>query len=67
MASKRRRSFLTSLIACIGFIVAAVWAWDLPVRDVLAYLVLLLGFLVVLIVAGFAGGALLSWLRRRKK
>ncbi|SDK27641.1 hypothetical protein [Microbulbifer yueqingensis] len=66
MAKKSRRSFLTSVLACIGFVAAAIWAWDLPVKDVLAYLVLLLGFLVVLIAAGLGAGALLSWWRRRK-
>ncbi|MCX2794605.1 hypothetical protein OQJ62_06665 [Microbulbifer thermotolerans] len=67
MARKSRRSFITSVLACIAFVAAAIWSWDLPVKDVAAYLVLLLVFLAVIIAAALAGGALLSWLRRRKK
>lgn len=67
MAKKSRRSFITSVLACAAFVAAAIWSWDLPVKDVLSYLVLILGLLLVIVAAGFAGGALLSWLRRRKK
>ncbi|MFC6635323.1 hypothetical protein [Microbulbifer taiwanensis] len=67
MAKKSRRSFITSVLACIAFIAAAIWSWDLPVEDVASYLVLLLIFLAVIIVAALGFGALLSWLRRRKK
>ncbi|AMX02769.1 hypothetical protein [Microbulbifer thermotolerans] len=67
MARKSRRSFITSVLACIAFVAAAIWSWDLPVKDVVAYLVLLLVFLAVIVAAALAGGALLSWLRRRKK
>ncbi|WP_226704319.1 hypothetical protein [Microbulbifer elongatus] len=66
MASKRRRSFITSVLACIAFIAAAIWSWDLPVADVLSYLVLMLIFLVVIVAAAFGFGALLSWLRNRR-
>jgi len=67
MAKKSRRSFITSVLACIAFIAAAIWSWDLPVEDVATYLVLLLIFLAVIIGAALVFGALLSWLRRRKK
>lgn len=67
MAKKKSRSFITSVLACIAFIAAAIWSWDLPVEDVAAYAVLLLVFLAVIIVAALGFGALLSWLRRRKK
>ncbi|WP_308367869.1 MULTISPECIES: hypothetical protein [unclassified Microbulbifer] len=67
MARKSRRSFITSVLACVAFVVAAVWSWDLPVEDVISYLVLLLIFLLVIIVAALGFGALLSWLRRRRK
>ncbi|WP_237068305.1 hypothetical protein [Microbulbifer guangxiensis] len=67
MAKKSRRSFVTSVLACAAFVAAAIWSWDLPVRDVLSYLVLLLVFLAVIIAAAFGFGALLNWLRGRKK
>ncbi|MGL6160286.1 hypothetical protein [Microbulbifer sp.] len=67
MARKSRRSFITSVLACVAFVAAAVWSWDLPVEDVISYLVLLLIFLLVIIVAALGFGALLSWLRRRRK
>ncbi|MCW8128099.1 hypothetical protein [Microbulbifer halophilus] len=67
MAKKNRRSFITSVLACVAFVAAAIWSWDLPVEDVLAYLVLLLVFLLVIIAAALGGGALLNWLRRRRK
>ncbi|SDZ76510.1 hypothetical protein [Microbulbifer marinus] len=67
MAKKSRRSFVTSVLACLAFIAAAIWSWDLPVKDVASYLVLLLIFLAVIIAAALGFGALLSWLRRRKK
>ncbi|WP_066963686.1 hypothetical protein [Microbulbifer sp. Q7] len=66
MASKRRRSFVTSVLACIAFIAAAIWSWDLPVADLLSYLVLLLVFLVVIVAVAFGFGALLNWLRNRR-
>ncbi|WGL17410.1 hypothetical protein PVT68_03710 [Microbulbifer bruguierae] len=66
MAIKRRRSFITSVLACIAFIAAAIWSWDLPVADVLSYLVLMLVFLAVIVAVAFGFGALLSWLRNRK-
>lgn len=67
MARKSRRSFITSVLACVAFVAAAVWSWDLPVEDVISYLALLLIFLLVIIVAALGFGALLSWLRRRRK
>ncbi|WP_323843889.1 hypothetical protein [Microbulbifer magnicolonia] len=67
MAKKSRRSFITSVLACAAFVAAAIWSWDLPVEDVASYLVLLLVILAVIIAAAFGFGALLSWLRRRKK
>ncbi|AOS97627.1 hypothetical protein AUP74_02218 [Microbulbifer aggregans] len=67
MAKKSRRSFVTSVLACVAFVAAAIWSWDLPVRDVLSYLVLLLIFLAVIITAALGFGALLNWLRGRKK
>lgn len=66
MASKRRRSFVTSVLACVAFIAAAVWSWDLPISDVLSYLVLMLIFLAVIIGAALGFGALLNWLRNRR-
>ncbi|MBN8431953.1 hypothetical protein JF535_13950 [Microbulbifer salipaludis] len=66
MASKRRRSFVTSVLACIAFIAAAIWSWDLPVADLLSYLVLLLVFLVMIVAVAFGFGALLNWLRNRR-
>ena len=66
MAQKRRRSFITSVLACIAFIAAAIWSWDLPVADVLSYLVLMLIFLAVIIAAALGFGALLHWLRNRR-
>ncbi|WP_346839634.1 hypothetical protein [Microbulbifer sp. SAOS-129_SWC] len=67
MAKKSRRSFITSVLACIAFVAAAVWSWDLPFADIASYLVLLLVFLLVIIVAALGFGALLNWLRGRKK
>ncbi|KUJ80193.1 hypothetical protein AWR36_014355 [Microbulbifer flavimaris] len=67
MGKKIRRSFVTSVLACVAFVAAAIWSWDLPVSDVLSYLVLLLVFLAVIIAAAFGFGALLNWLRGRKK
>ncbi|QIL89455.1 hypothetical protein ACONUD_03610 [Microbulbifer harenosus] len=66
MAIKRRRSFVTSVLACIAFVAAAIWSWDLPVRDVLSYLVLMLVFLAVIVALALGFGALLSWLRNRR-
>lgn len=66
MAQKRRRSFITSVLACVAFIAAAIWSWDLPVADVLSYLVLMLVFLAVIVAVAFGFGALLNWLRERK-
>ena len=66
MASKRRRSFITSVLACIAFIAAAIWSWDLPVADVLSYLVLMVVFLAVIVAVAFGFGALLNWLRNRR-
>lgn len=66
MAQKRRRSFITSVLACIAFIAAAIWSWDLPVADVLSYLVLMLIFLAVIVIAALGFGALLHWLRNRR-
>ena len=65
MAKKRRRSFITSVLACIAFIAAAIWSWDLPVADVFSYLILMLVFLAVIVAVAFGSGALLNWLRRR--
>ncbi|AQQ67359.1 hypothetical protein Mag101_06720 [Microbulbifer agarilyticus] len=65
MARKRRRSFVTSVLACLAFIAAAVWSWDLPVEDLLSYLVLMLIFLAVIIAVALGFGALLNWLRNR--
>ena len=67
MAKKSRRSFITSVLACIAFVAAAIWSWDLPVEDVLSYLVLLLIFLVVIVAAALGFAALLTWLRGRRK
>ena len=66
MASKRRRSFVTSVLACIAFIAAAIWSWDLPVADVLSYLVLMVIFLAVIVALALGFGALLNWLRNRR-
>lgn len=66
MATKRRRSFITSVLACIAFIAAAIWSWDLPVKDVLSYLVLMLVFLAVIVALALGFGALLNWLRNRR-
>ncbi|WP_078084844.1 hypothetical protein [Microbulbifer mangrovi] len=66
MANKRRRSFITSVLACIAFIAAAIWSWDLPVADVLSYLVLMLVFLAVIVSVAFGFGALLNWIRNRR-
>ncbi|WP_299583209.1 hypothetical protein [uncultured Microbulbifer sp.] len=66
MANKSRRSFITSVLACVAFIAAAIFSWDLPVKDVLYYLALLLVALFVIIAAAVGFGAVLSWLRRRK-
>ncbi|GAB2503813.1 hypothetical protein [Microbulbifer agarilyticus] len=65
MARKRRRSFVTSVLACLAFIAAAVWSWDLPVEDLLSYLVLMLIFLAVIVAMALGFGALLNWLRNR--
>ena len=67
MAQKRRRSFITSVLACVAFIAAAIWSWDLPVADVLSYLVLMLVCLAVIVAVAFGFGALLNWLRTRKQ
>lgn len=67
MAKKSRRSFITSVLACVAFVAAAIWSWDLPVGDIASYLVLLLVFLLVIVVAALGFGALLNWLRGRKK
>ncbi|WP_288129483.1 hypothetical protein [Microbulbifer sp.] len=66
MARKRRRSFITSVLACIAFIAAAVWSWDLPVADLLSYLVLMLIFLAVIVAVALGFGALLNWVRNRR-
>ncbi|WP_105103850.1 hypothetical protein [Microbulbifer pacificus] len=66
MAKKRRRSFITSVLACIAFIAAAIWSWDLPVADVLSYLVLMLLFLAGIVALALGFGALLNWLRNRR-
>ena len=66
MASKRRRSFITSVLACIAFIAAAIWSWDLPISDVASYLVLMLVFLVGIVAVALGFGALLNWLRNRR-
>ncbi|AWF80795.1 hypothetical protein BTJ40_08260 [Microbulbifer sp. A4B17] len=66
MAKRSRRSFITSVLACVAFVVAAVYSWDLPVKDVVTYFILLLVVLLVIIVLAFGCGALLNWLRRRK-
>lgn len=65
MARKSRRSFITSTLACVAFVIAAVWSWDLPIATVLFYLALLLGFLALIVAAAFSFGALLNWLRNR--
>ncbi|MBY6189054.1 hypothetical protein [Microbulbifer agarilyticus] len=65
MARKRRRSFVTSVLACLAFIAAAVWSWDLPVEDLLSYLVLMLILLAVIVAVALGFGALLNWLRNR--
>ncbi|WP_295801173.1 hypothetical protein [uncultured Microbulbifer sp.] len=66
MAPKRRRSFITSVLACVAFIAAAIWSWDLPVSDVASYLVLMLVFLAVIVAAAVGFGAFLNWLRNRR-
>lgn len=66
MARKSRRSFITSVLACVAFVAAAIWSWDLPISAVLSYLALLLGALVVIIAVALGSGALLNWLRSRK-
>lgn len=66
MAKKRRRSFITSVLACIAFIAAAIWSWDLPVADVLSYLILMLLFLAVIVALALGFGALLNWVRNRR-
>ncbi len=67
MAKKSRRSFITSVLACVAFVIAAVWSWDLPIEDIASYAAVLLILLLVIIVAALGFGALLNWLRRRKK
>jgi hypothetical protein len=67
MAKRPRRSFITSVLACIAFIAAAVWSWDLPLQDIFSYLLLLLLFLFVIVAAALGFGALLNWLRNRKR
>ncbi|WP_444930527.1 hypothetical protein ACJJIF_01740 [Microbulbifer sp. SSSA002] len=66
MAKRSRRSFITSVLACVAFVVAAVYSWDLPVKDVVTYFSLLLVALLAIIALAFGCGALLNWLRRRK-
>lgn len=66
MALKRRRSFITSVLACIAFIAAAIWSWDLPISDVASYLVLMLVFLVAIVAVALGFGAFLNWLRNRR-
>lgn len=66
MANKSRRSFITSVLACVAFVVAAIYSWDLPVKDVVYYLIVLLVVLFVIIAVAMGFGALLNWLRRRK-
>lgn len=67
MARRPRRSFVTSVLACIAFIAAAVWFWDLPLRDVFTYLLALLISLLVIVALAMGFGALLNWLRNRNR
>lgn len=55
---KKRTRIYSSLFASLAFIALAVWGWDLPVETVAVFLVLCLGFLLLII----ACAALLAWM-----
>lgn len=62
---KRSRSITIQLLACLGFIMLAIYGWGLPVREALYYLLVLVIALVVLIALAFCCGYLLNRFRSR--
>ncbi|HEY7771915.1 MAG TPA: hypothetical protein VIC26_01950 [Marinagarivorans sp.] len=62
--SKKTR-FLSHMLACVCFIGLFIWGWDLPVSDVVAYLLVSLGLLLVLISIAAVLGLALRLFRRR--
>ena len=62
--SKKTR-FASHMLACMCFIVLFIWGWDLPVNDVVAYLLVSLGLLLILISIAAVLGLALRLFRRR--
>lgn len=57
-----------SLIACAGFLVLAVWGWDLPVATLLMFLLISLGgLLIILALAALSAFILRKIMRRRDR
>lgn len=56
-----------SLIACAGFLVLAVWGWDLPVVTLLMFfLISVAGLLIILALAALAAWLLRKFFRRQE-
>ena len=61
---KARALASSSFIACAGFIVLAVWGWQVPVEKVLSFFLISVLLLAVLIGFACGLGAFLARLRR---
>ena len=57
--SKKTR-FISHMFASFAFIALFIWGWDLQVGDAVAYLLICVGFLLVIV----ATAAVLGWLMR---
>lgn len=63
----KNRGFTINMLACAAFLCLAVYGWGLPVRDLLSFLLVALGCLLVIIAFAGAAGYLLRKIFQRSK
>jgi hypothetical protein len=64
---RAHRSLILGILSLVLLIVSALWSFDIPLADILSFLLMTLVFIAVLILAGGLGAAFLIGLRLLRK